>query len=126
MEKEYLHKKVIKVPLYKGLLVLIFSNSVEKVKQVVKDYNRNSVYAHAWRFNYKGKEGNAIILNFNNDEKLTHGTIAHEAYHIANFIADSRGLIPDHINDEPIAYLITWITNEVYKFMNKNNFKIEK
>lgn len=124
MEKEYLHKKAIKVPLYGGLLVLIFSNSAEKVKEVVEDYDRIKVYAHSWYFNYRGREGNAIILNFDKN-KITHGTIAHEALHIANFIADSRGFKPDLINDEPMAYLIAWITNEVYKFMKKNNFKIK-
>ena len=83
------------------------------------------IYAHSWFESYKGREGFIMILNFENDfRKITHGVIVHEAIHISNYIALERDIDPDFENDEPIAYLAEWITDEVYKFIKKSNFKI--
>lgn len=40
------------------------------------------------------------------------GTIAHEAYHVVNFVAEWLGFLPKKSNeDEPQAYLIQWVSN---------------
>lgn len=42
-------------------------------------------------------------------QKRDHGTIAHEAHHVANIILADRGVVASRENDEPQAYLEGWI-----------------
>jgi len=102
----YLHIKSITVPLYRGNFVIIISNSAEKVNNILPDYDLKHVYGHARMDTYKKQQGFFIILN--PDFKcrvITHGVVSHEALHIANFIADARGIEPSFSNDEAITYL---------------------
>lgn len=41
-------------------------------------------------------------------------TIAHEATHIANLVFKHAGVIFDKDNDEPLAYLIGWISGQIH------------
>lgn len=42
----------------------------------------------------------------------TCGTLAHEAYHVTNMIADLLGFLPDDcMHDEPGAYLVDWVAD---------------
>ena len=65
-----------------------------------------------------------IILNFNHDCKITNGHIAHEALHATAFIMAYVGQKFKKYNHEEWAYLLTWITNQVYKFMKRNGITI--
>ena len=122
---EYLHIKDIKIPLYRGRFVVILTNSKTKLKKYLPKFEQESIYAHSWVAEYKSKQGYIMVLNFNNETtKITNGTITHEVVHIADFIADDKGFIADFHNDEPIAYLAGWITDEVYNFINKHKFKV--
>jgi acetone carboxylase gamma subunit len=47
---------------------------------------------------------------------MTVGVMAHEAVHIADFIFTNCGITHDLDNDEPFAYLVEWIINELYEF----------
>lgn len=119
--KKYLHKKAINIPLYTGKLVLIISNDIEKVQNkydilLFADF----IYAHATKVNENGKTGYAIILNFDYTISLTHGDIAHEALHIAIDIAEHHNVETDA--QEPMAYIVGWVVDEVYKFIEKHDF----
>lgn len=123
-DDKYLHKKVTEIPLYKGKLLIIFSNCADKVKAVYPDFEDPDVYAHAIYTHVKGWDSFIVLLNFDNKlSRISPGVIAHEAVHTANSIARERGVQSDFLNDEPIAYLAEWITDEVYKFMAKHGFK---
>lgn len=125
MTEKYFHKKIIEVPLYKGKLVIVITNDSDKLNKIVSDHDVDSeIYAHSFYGGLNGHQAFVMALNFNHSfSKITHGTITHEAIHIAHYIADYRGFIADFENDEPITYLAGWIANEVYKFIDKHNFK---
>ena len=116
--KKYLHKKVLNIPLYKGKFIIILSNDAKLVKTVIKNFDHDDVYGHAHIDEYNGWSGYFVVLNFHYDFKgITHGVIAHEAIHVANFILDDRDVVADWSNVEPQTYLAQWITDEIYKFI---------
>ena len=126
MSKEYLHVIDVDIPIYEGKLVIVLTNSIIKIQKYLPDFKRSDIYAHAWYDNYKGKAGYYMIFNFDNKGgKITHGTISHEAMHLTHYIADIRGFKPDFNNDEPLCYIIGWITDQAYKFINKKKFKVQ-
>ena len=122
---EYLHIKAVEVPIYRGYFVIILTNSQKKVVKYLPEF-KGRVYAHSWFATYRGQQGFYIVLNFDNEvRKIKHGVITHEAIHTAHFIATERGIEPDFSNDEAIAYLGEWITDSVYKFIQKHKFSAE-
>lgn len=125
--KAYIHIKEKWIPIYRGKLVIILSNSTQKVKKLIPELLGSSVYAHTINQNWHGVDGYIIVLNFDNQARhIFPGTITHEAIHCAHFLARGRDIIADFENDEPIAYLVEWITDEVYKFVYKKGFNITK
>ena len=127
--EEYLHLKEIEIPLYKGKLIIVASNSLKMVKEEFPKFSEDNederpLYAHSLLTPYGIFEAYVLILNFDSKlSKITHGVIAHESFHIGNFIGSDRGFI-SYGNEEPLAYLIEWITNEVYLFMEEKRIKI--
>lgn len=118
--EKYFYKKVLPIPIYKGKLVIIFSNNLKKISETVPRFKEEELYAHALYRNWKGTEGFIIVLNFHNpSRKITHGVIAHEALHVVNFLAQSRGIEADFTNDEPLTYLLEWTVDEIYKYMKQ-------
>lgn len=43
------------------------------------------------------------------------GTVAHEVTHVKNMVYKHAGIKHDPTNDEPEAYLVGWLTNEIHK-----------
>lgn len=116
--KKYFFIQSKEIPLYRGKLVIILSNDKEKIKNICPIFDDDNIFAHAIFGNYKGTQGFFIILNHKNKYmQINPGVIAHEAHHICSYIADKRGIIIDTNNDEPMAYLIEWIVNEVHKYI---------
>tara|TARA_R100000781_G_scaffold115008_1_gene88414 strand:- start:1908 stop:2297 length:390 start_codon:yes stop_codon:yes gene_type:complete len=123
--KKHLTKKEIKIPIYTGTLLLIDSNSKKKVKKEVKNFDKHEIYATSVLFEHKSKTGYGIVFNFDyKHAKISHGVIAHEAYHISSFIAEEHRIQWDPANDEPFAYLINWIVDQIYLFTKENNLKV--
>lgn len=125
--KPYAKVKSVRVPLYGGRLVMLFSNCSEKIKKTIPDWNKETeeIYGHAWYINYMERQGFTVILNFHSERaKITHATIAHEALHLAYYIAEERGIELDFKNPEPMNYLVGWIVDEIYKFIDKCGFEV--
>lgn len=55
----------------------------------------------------------ALFIPFNASTK----TIAHELWHLTNYILRQVGIVADHDNDEPGAYLNGWLTERVYRLL---------
>ncbi len=123
--KKYLYKKTKKIPIYKGKLMIIITNSSKKLKKkLIPDFEYEDIYAHVRLINHKDWETFAIILNIEYPtDKITCGTIAHEAFHVVNMLAERRNFIADFNNDEPLAYILDWITDEIYAFIQKSQKK---
>lgn len=110
--------KNVQVPLYHQYIQIIICDDVEKeIDQINKKYPANinnldfAGYAEG-----RGKH-NLIVLNkkYLTDEAFAISTIAHEAFHVSCFIMKRVGINPDVNNDEAQAYLLSWITEQVYK-----------
>jgi hypothetical protein len=50
--------------------------------------------------------------------------IAHEAVHAANYILSDRGVLCDHDNDEPLAYLVEWVVSKVVDALKRKRVKV--
>lgn len=117
----YFFKKSVKIPIYGGSFIMIFSNDVEKVGAVVGhdniDYGQlyASTYCNAVNTN---TDNYCVVLNFwNPNGDISIGTITHEVTHAANRLLYSRGMERDWMNDEPEAYLKGWMADQIHSFM---------
>lgn len=116
--------KHFEIPIYKGYLVVVFTNTSDIV-ELIDDFNDAEIYAHAVSHRYKGKDAYFCIFNpF--DHRISPGVVAHEAYHAANFIMAGCGIVLDYENDEPAAYLIEWIMDKIFFVALKNNINLCK
>lgn len=124
--KKHFHIKTVQVPLYVGKFVLILSNDLDSVKKSIPQMSdETTLFGHAAFGTHKGSTAYFMVLNFDDSDKITHGTIAHEAHHIVSYIFSHHGIEYDISNDEPAAYLLSWVVNTVYKFLHEKNFKSE-
>jgi hypothetical protein len=71
-------------------------------------------------------EGVVVTLDIDNyyvildTQYLSHNTIAHELYHAVVKVTEDR----DIVDEESQAWLIGYLSQEMYKFIDKNKFKI--
>lgn len=52
-------------------------------------------------------------------------TVAHECFHAAQYIAHDLGFNFDQRHDEPVAYLMGWLTDYVLTFLRDHGFDVE-
>jgi len=65
---------------------------------------------------------NLSVIRFKIKDKIPHGVIAHEVFHISTFIMERIGM--EFIimkSDEAYAYLINYLVDEIYEILNKNH-----
>lgn len=126
-KKKYFKVNSKRVPIYVGKLVLVITNDKKKVRKMFPNvfYEGEEPYGHSIEADFGGWRGFHVILNFDHSRaKVTHGIISHEVYHITSFIADRVGVLHDPDNDEPMAYLNGWIADQIYKWIDKQGFKV--
>ena len=62
-----------------------------------------------------------IRLKLKEAKLIPHGVIAHEIFHASTFVMDRIGTkLKLMVSDEPYAYLINYLTDEVYKAIYDN------
>lgn len=110
------------IPIYRGLFCVLITSDENEVKKYYPEFE-GELYAHSILTEVSDRQAFLCILNFDASRSVTHGCIAHEATHIAHMILEQRGVIADFINDEPVAYLVEWITDNIYAACA--NFKVE-
>ena len=103
----------IKVPLYLEEITIIFFTDEQQIKERFPESEPESFIAKVLY-----EDGTHYVI-FDLKENLTHGIIAHEAYHLMNNIFKVIGHKTHMQNHEPEAYLLEWIVNEIYKIKNK-------
>lgn len=123
--KGYFHKKEIEVPYYRTLLIIVLTNDYERMKEFYPEYKEDDLFATTSYITYYGVHSVLVVLNFHSDvDVITNGIIAHEALHASNFVFDAICAPSDYDNDEPLAYLIKWITDQIHSFVAQEGFKI--
>jgi hypothetical protein len=124
LPQTYFYKKVVPIPMYFGSFIIVFSNDIEKVANVVnaKPESIGHVYAFTFHnFLHKGYESFCVCFNFWDTQPISLGTLVHEVNHAGNRIMQAREFIPDWENDEAECYLKGWMGDQVSDFMTKCN-----
>lgn len=110
-------KKVIKIPIYYGDLIIYQVNKDEE-SFIPKDYQLDNSNAYSAYCKFKLVNGyNKCIIVF---KEVSHEIIAHEALHITNGILKHAGVFSDFDNDEPQAYLLGWVVKQIYNTVKLN------
>lgn len=104
--------KTVKIPIYGGRLLIYFTDNLQSLNG---KYNLGNVEGFEALSLDDG--GRRYVIAFNDDPKAS--VIAHEAVHITNMIFKDVHVKLDINNDEPYAYLLEWVVEQVDKFKNK-------
>lgn len=113
--------KRYKTPLYGIPFTIVIYNNDEELREKFKDFEFNLPISE-----FDGgvfKTDGELFMVFSAEKKgyPTPGLIAHEALHLMNEIfLDVCHYTFDRNNDEPEAYLISWIVNRVHELLNNN------
>lgn len=107
-------KKTIKIPIFKGDLILIKYDTTEELDA---KYKLNIPYAYgAVAFSDHEKDGYTRYVFAM--RQINTWTIAHESLHIAQMIMRDRGM-EKHEIDETEAYILEWVFKQAEKFFIK-------
>lgn len=89
---------------------------------ILGDFDRSSATVSWYNHVENNKTINDIIFiaNINRPQHNSTATIAHESYHVVNFIFQNIGHSHDPKNDELPAYLLGHIANIITDFLNDN------
>lgn len=132
MEKHH-YVEYIPIPIYPGVLILIFSNDLLAVKKtkIISEKaleDEENIYSCTY---YGGKSDGltTFIICFNfwsvKYESLTIGAICHEVNHCGNNILHHINAKPNWDNDEQESYLKGWIGDQIQKMMIEHNIQLE-
>jgi len=114
--------KKIKLATYNcNIVIIITDNLTAEVNSIYKKLNSKEVFQG---------EAEGVLLTLDIDNYylvydigyLSHNTIAHEIYHAVVKVTEDR----DIVDEESQAWLCGYLAEEVYKYIQKNNFKIVK
>jgi len=126
-ENKYFYMNAEQVPIYGGMLVIMITNDMKRIKKYLPEFNPNELFAHACFDNFRGMQGFFVILNPSNmNGVISPGVVAHEATHISSYIAKERGFVADFDNDEPIAYLVQYVADRAWDYLQLIKPKLDK
>ena len=115
-------EKTFVIPLY-DFEVKLFKYQKEDKKLIFQDVDITPDGVKAYTFYYKTKPIK-IFSVFNVDEIYKDDilmTSVHESLHITNFVMKHLGMKASFKNDEPQAYLLEFVTNEVFSFLTEKH-----
>jgi len=108
--------KRFNIPIYTGYLTVILCDDLNDVG---RRYNLPDLRDYgAITFKEKGKYRSYVVA-FDRDYHV--GLICHEVIHVKNYIYSDAGIELDRFNDEPEAYLVGWLSDKVYSFLQSAN-----
>lgn len=87
----------------------------EEIEEIFKIRDSKRELCSVFKINYEGWNSYLVLFNFDHLQSITYGMIAHEANHLTDYIIDSIGQVVDPQNNEYSAYLLEWITNEIFQ-----------
>jgi len=103
-------KKTKTIPIYGGKWIIGFY-SKDEIKKVSDMYNLRQLSEYT-AVCFEEKEKYYTLFQI---DKITPGIIAHEAKHLVNAIYINHNIELDRHNDEPEAYLLTWLVNRIHE-----------
>ena len=106
-------KKTINVPIYDYRIYVTIFDDEEEFRENYSKYVDAS--CTACTLEYSGQCRCELVIP-SNDYSL----VVHELEHVKNLIWKSKGYKPQADNDEPDAYLIGWLFEQVDKIIKKH------
>lgn len=120
---------VVDMQVYPFQVMVSIGQDDNQLGRVLDKYNltEDDIRACAWPSPYtKGRavlfSTNASIIRLRGlpETSEDYGTLAHEIFHIASFVLDRIGTpLQVNVSDESYAYLIGYLTTEIFKKINK-------
>ena len=108
----------VTIPIYFGTLVMIFTDELERLNSVYKTNIKEEDY-EAVVFTEVNKSNKFVVAI----KQKNWSVIAHEAIHVVNSIFLSCNILLDRDNDEPQAYLMGWVIQQIDDFLQEVEFK---
>ena len=110
-------KKLIKIPIYFGKLLVIVSVDWEYVNKTYKfDLNNET---SACVFETVDRKGVTTFVVAFTEINPSSDKIAHEAVHLVGLLFKNRGILADFNNDEPFAYMLGWTVKSINSLLLK-------
>ena len=120
---------VINIPLYKRDLLVVFGDKDYLVNQMSEAYNISLQSAYSitediddystGRYYFNREKGSRFLWMPKVPEKpQEYATLGHEIFHAAFGIMDEIGASPSEDSEEAYAYLIGYLTKEIYTSFN--------
>lgn len=105
--------------IYDTPLLIIVTDNVERLKDLFTDVDSEELtvaenFTNAQVLDAMCKSNNTRydILVFNDYSKIKFGTVAHEAFHVAQNMAEKTGLTYHSFDsNEAFAYLVGWVAD---------------
>ena len=119
-KKAKVRHEEIDIPLYKSAIIVF----VKPDNDILEKYWEPHKGAEAFCANYLEHSGE-VFMRFPTS-RTTYSALAHEASHAATMILDTVGHDISGEFDEPLAYLIGYITQELINIFTKRNIKLYK
>lgn len=110
-----------KIQLYEASVVLLVAKSMETLENMVKKKTKSNNLDIKDTYGCAFSWGNSEYILALHEESLSHNLIAHEIFHLAIMITNDI----DIEDEESQAWLIGYITEQVYKILKKKNFVIK-
>ena len=108
-------KKITIYPYYQILEIIVCKNFTKNLDKNKLTYDK-SLPVNSWE-SFVAFEYDKIWIFLRS--KTDAGVIAHEAVHITNYVFKHANITLDINNDEPYAYLLGWIVEEIHKVQKK-------
>ncbi len=112
-------KKTLEIPIYYGKLTIVLDKDLSYIERNFKTKSLSDFGAVTLKHPNKYRH---YIVAFTDSKHLSN--IAHEIIHLKNHIYLDCAMEIDRYNDEPEAYLVGWLFDEIYNFLIKSKPKI--
>lgn len=121
-------KKRLKMPLFQSNFELVISDYDDNLANHLNYPQSELGNPFASVFNWEAHDNSSqmiyVVFNKKWEGQITLGVIAHESSHAISYAFHRKGINTDP-NSETFCYSIEWLVDEIYKFLNKNNFKLK-
>jgi len=109
----------IKIPIYFGVLEVVVAKNLRKAlnknKEPLNGFKPENYDAFVWDDLSSGLAVYKVYIK----PTANHKTVAHEALHVVNLLFNNIGAKPDLNNDEPQAYLLGWVVEQIHNTLKK-------
>lgn len=119
--KKFRTVKNLKIPVYECTLQFIITDHlIDEVNRIYKKLDIPELFVDHAEGCLVSTDIDMYILLFDT-KYLSHNTIAHEVFHAVIKMTEDREIG----DDEQQAWLCGWVTENLYKFINKKNLTIK-